>query len=200
MHKERIGKTSRPIKIPTAARLANIALYYLSRFAASEASLRRVLQNRIRRAALRDAVFAADHAKHEQLRLDIETIIAKHRKTGALNDALYAESKTSSLRRAGKSRRVIQQKLKIKGIDSQIIDRALTAKDDDAGMDSETSDLKAAHILAKRKKLGPYRVGESDADRTRKDMAAMARAGFSLATVRKVLGATLEDIEDEDFF
>ena len=200
MHKERIGKTPRPIKIPTATRLANIALYYLSRFAASEASLRRVLDNRIRRAAMRDPVFAADHAKHAQLRLDIETIIEKHRKTGALNDKLYAESKATSLRRAGKSRRVIQQKLKIKGIDNQIVDQALASKDEDAGMDSETAELKAAHILAKRKKLGPYRLGASDADRTRKEMAALARAGFSLAIVRKVLGATLEDIEEDDFF
>jgi SOS response regulatory protein OraA/RecX len=50
----------RTFKKPTPERLANAALYYLSRYAASEASLRRVLENRVRRAAMRDEAFAAD--------------------------------------------------------------------------------------------------------------------------------------------
>jgi len=194
MHKDRIRKTQRPIKIPSAQRLANIALYYLSRFAASEDSLRKVLQNRIRKAAMRDEAFAADHAKHAQLRIDIETIIDKHRKTGALNDAAYAEIKTRGLRRAGKSRRIIEQKLQLKGIGRDLIAKALTPEDSDT--DPEIAELKAAHILARRKKLGPYRAEPADADRRKKDVAAMARAGFSLNLIRKVLGGEVE----EEFF
>jgi regulatory protein len=197
MHKDHVAKVRRPVKIPSAQRLNNIALHYLSRFAASEGSLRRVLQNRIRKAAMRDAAFAADHAKQAQLRIDIETIIEKHRKTGVLNDAAYAETKTHSLRRSGKSRRVIEQKLQIKGIDKELIAKTLAAKDKES--DPETTELKAAHILARRKKLGPYRKVAADATRYQKDIAAIARAGFALSVVRKVLDLKKEDMDGDDF-
>lgn len=197
MHKNRMAKIRRPIKIPSTQRLHNIALHYLSRFAASEGSLRRVLKNRIMRASIADPAFAADHAKQAQLHIDIETIIEKHRKSGVLNDAAYAETKTHSLRRAGKSRRIIEQKLKIKGIDRELIAKTLASKDEES--DPETVELKAAHILAKRKKLGPYRVTDTDFERHKKDVAAMARAGFSLSIIRKVLDLKKEELESDDF-
>jgi regulatory protein len=185
-------KTARPVKIPSAQRLANIALHYLSRYAASEGSLRRVLQNRIRRAAMRDAVFCQDTDKQNQLRLDIETIIEKHRKTGALNDVAYAEVKTNSLRRSGKSRRAIEQKLQLKGISKPIIANALQGEDED----QEVLEMKAAITLAKKRRLGNFRVGTTDPDRHKKDIAVMARAGFSLNVIRKVLGGDFDGIDE----
>ncbi len=83
-------KRSRQIFIPTTDSLARAAFRYLGRYAASEASLRRVLVNKIRRAALFHSEFSRDAAKQAELRNDIETIIEKHRKTGALNDTAYA--------------------------------------------------------------------------------------------------------------
>lgn len=190
MHKDRMRKQPRPVKIPSASRLANIALYYLSRYAASEDSLRKVLQNRIRKAAMRDKDFAQEYDKHKQLYLDIETIIEKHRKSGVLNDTAYAEGKVLSLRRSGKSSRAIQQKLQLKGIGKQIIAEAL-----ETDGDPEEIELKAALMLAKKKRLGPYRAGETDAARHKKDIAAMARAGFSLTHIRKILGGEVPDEE-----
>lgn len=194
-HNQKHPAVRPPVKIPTAKRLANIALYYLSRFASSEDSLRKVLDNRIRRAAMRDADFQNDTKLQAQLRLAIEDIIDQHRKTGALNDAAYAEVKARSLRRTGRSQRMIEQKLKIKGIDSQLIKKVLQPEDEEE--DSEQSERQAAQILAKRKKLGPYRLTKStkktDAEIYRKDLATMARAGFSLAIARKVLGGKGEE-------
>lgn len=192
MHKDRIRKTVRPVKIPSAQRLANIALHYLSRYAASESSLRRVLQNRIRRAAMRDAAFGLDTDKQNQLRHDIETIIETHRETGALNDVAYAEIKTNSLRRSGKSQRAIEQKLQLKGISKPIIAYALQSEDED----QEILEMKAAITLAKKRRLGNFRVGTTDSNRHKKDIAVMARAGFSLSVIRKVLGGDFEGIDE----
>ena len=44
----------------------------------------------------------------------------------------------------------------------------------------------AAHALARRRKLGPYRPGERSAYRE-KDLAALARAGFSFGIAREVI-------------
>ena len=194
----------RPFRKPTPERLANAALFYLGRYAASEASLRRVLDNKIRRACLADAAFAADLAAHEVLRKAIEEIIATHRRMGVLNDAAYAEMKVYSLRRGGKSARLITQKLAQKGISTSHIEAALLPEE---GTEPREADLTAAHALAKKRGLGPYRrasgaggQGEPDKERKRavREVSTMARAGFSFDVIREVLGAqSIDEGEDE---
>ncbi len=179
-------------RIPTPDNLANVALYYLGRFAASEGSLRRVLENRVRRAAMVHPDFAADSAGQEKLREAIGRIIAQHKKSGALNDAAFADMKANSLRRAGRSQRRIAQQLRHKGIAKDLIERALSPED---GEDPESAEKKAALVFARRRKLGPYRKEPSSADQRRKDLAVMGRAGFTYDIVRQVLG---EDTDDCD--
>jgi regulatory protein len=175
-------------KIPTPQSLAAIALHYLGRYAASEASLRRVLTNRVRRAAMQHPEFAADAAQQNILRESIESIIASHKKTGVVNDATFAATKINSLRRQGRSRRAIQQKLAVKGVKSETIKDALILHDD--GSEPEETDMKAALALARRRKFGTFRKKPADDDRRRKDMAAMARAGFSMSIILKILKTT----------
>lgn len=175
-------KAARHFRPPTPESLANVALAYLSRFAASEASLRRVLENRIRRTALHNPAFAADKGAQDRLRASIAIIVEKHRKTGVLNDAAYAETKLRSLRRAGRSARMIRQKLGHAGVDRDIIARALAGAED-----ASEAELKAARQLARRRKLGLFRAGEADAARRQKDLAVLARAGFSLDIARQAL-------------
>jgi len=177
----------KPLKIPTPQSLANIALYYLGRYAASEASLRRVLTNRLRRVTMQNPEFASDVERQRALRSAIETIIETHTRTGVLNDAAFAETKVNSLRRQGRSRRVIEQKLKIKGIASETVATALMQHAD--GAELQDVELKAAMALARRRKLGPFRKSPADPDRSRKEFAALARAGFSSDIARRVLKA-----------
>lgn len=193
-------QTARPrgpkkFNIPTPQSLANIALHYLARYAASEAGLRRVLDNRIRRAALSHPDFAADHSRQQALRQEIETIIAKHRASGVLNDAAFAEMKVGSLRRAGRSRTMITQKLKQKGLSDAVIDQALQPEDD---QDANAVELRAALRLAKRRRLGPFRATPADSDQQRKDIAALARAGFTFDIIKQVLGQEVELDQDPD--
>lgn len=188
----------RIFKKPTAERLTNAALYYLSRYAASEASLRRVLQNKIRRASMRDPAFAADKEAHNVLFAAIEKIVEGHKKSGVLNDAAYAEMKVGSLRRSGKSARRITQSLAQKGVAPAHIEAALAPEE---GEEAETLELKAATALAKKKSLGPFRKGGATDDMKikTKEVAAMARAGFSFDVIKKILGAGPEDLEDQGF-
>jgi regulatory protein len=182
-------------KIPTAQSLDNIALYYLSRYAASEFSLRRVLENRLRRASRHHPEFACDDAAQDRLKAAIDTIIHKHKKTGALNDAAFAELKTAGFRRAGRSARAIQQRLARSGIASVLVKQALAKNADDE--DTEAAELKAAMIFARRRKLGNFRAAETSFERKQKDLATMARAGFALDVARKVLGKNSGDPEEE---
>ena len=182
---------------PTPTRLANAALFYLSRYAASEASLRRVLNNKIRRASMMDKDFADDKESKKNLFEEIEIIIAKHKKTGAINDKSYAEMKVASLRRSGKSARYITQSLRQKGVDSDLIERALVPEEDENPQDVERA---AAVKLARRRRLGPFRkagVGDDPKLRT-KEFATLVRAGFSFDVAKKVLGAEPEEFFDEE--
>lgn len=183
-------------KIPTPSYLANVALHYLQRYAASEASLRRVLINRIRRAAMQHPAFAADHEKQALLRDALEKIIADHKKTGVINDAAFAATKINSLRRQGRSRRVIQQKLAVKGIASETIHSAISAHEEDEN--PEAIEFKAALALARRRKVGPFRKNpqESDQDRRRKEMAILARGGYAMGVIFQVLNLSSDDYEE----
>lgn len=191
----------RKYKKPTPDRLANIALYYLSRYAASEASLRRVLENRIRKAMMQDEDLAADQTQQQKLKQAIDDIVGRHKKSGAIDDAAYAETKVRSLRRSGGSNRKIALKLQQKGIAADLIDLALLKAQEE---DPDFTESKAALAFAKRRRLGPYRSKltwermneEKRAKSKDKDYAAMARAGFSFDIIRNVL----DDQEEEDSY
>ncbi len=178
-------------KIPNPQSLANAALHYLGRYAASEASLRQVLKNRLRRAALQHPDFAEDHERIAALKGTIEQLIEKYKKLGVLNDAALAEAKVKSLRREGRSRRAIIQKLGMKGIPGSIVKSALENNAEE--LPPQEAEEKAALTFARRRKMGPFRKLPADADLRRKDLAAMARAGFSLDVARRVLNTQIMD-------
>ena len=188
-------KTSkkRVFKKLTPERLANAALVYLGRYAASEASLRRVLENKIKRAALCDKDFAADHESQQKLYESIDQIVAHHIKNGIINDREFAAMKVASMQRSGKSSRRIAQNLAQKGIDSSLIEDALAPEEGD---DPAEMELKAARAHARKRRLGPYRKGGASDDPKikSKEVASLARAGFSFDVAKQVLGELPEDI------
>jgi regulatory protein len=182
-------KKTRPVKTPTPQYLHNAALYYLGRYAASSKGLQRVLENKIRRAAMRDPDFAADKTRHEMLRRAITDLIAKFTAHGLLNDKAFTEMKVTSLRRQGRSARIIQQKLQAKGIDNSASATALEHYDND----HDNAELQAALRLAKKKRLGKFRTVTAKPDQMRKDIATLARAGFSFAIIKQVLDSAFNE-------
>lgn len=181
-------------RIPTPEYLSRVALHYLERYAASEASLRRVLNNRIKRAEMCHPEFAADFESKRKLAEAIDTLVAQHKKSGVINDAAFAEMKVNSLRRNGRSARAITQRLYHKGIAADLIEQALAPEDE--AQDAAELDLKAARIFAKKRGMGPWLKKEATPELLRKHVAAMARAGFAFNIIKEALDTDVETVDD----
>lgn len=176
---KRPSRTRRAPKKPTAARLENIALHHLSRFAATRAELTRVLKRRVERAIRADLI-----EREEALKL-VEATVTKVAAVGYLDDTAIARAKASSMRQSGRSKRAISQKLAAKGVSRDDTETAMASVD---GEDAN-AELRAATIFAARKKVGPYRNGKHDATAMKRDLATLARGGFSYAVARTVAEA-----------
>ncbi|WP_145733177.1 regulatory protein RecX [Nitrospirillum pindoramense] len=169
----------------SAAYLERAALHYLERFAASTASLRRVLMRKVEMSA---AAHGTDRTQGAEW---VEALIARYQQSGLLNDRVYAEGRVASLHRRGGSTRTIRQKLAAKGVDAGLVDAALDELD---GAEEGSTDLRAAHAYARRRRLGPFRAGEEErAAKRDKDMATLARAGFDFDTAARVIDAADPD-------
>ena len=161
------------------AGLEKAAAFYLERYSSSRENLRRVLMRRVAKASRDDDTTA------EEGRALVEALVARYVAAGLLDDARYAEARASGLARGGASRFKICGKLMQKGVARDEIDRAIETLDERG----EGSEIKAAAALIRRKRLGPYRNPGDRADHRQKDLAAVARAGFALDLVRKLLRA-----------
>jgi regulatory protein len=160
----------------TPATLAEAALLYLSRYATSSGNLRRVLSRKV----IRSAAYYGDDAA--ALSAVIEELVAHHARTGAVNDALYAESQIRKQRQRGRSARLIVQSLGAKGVPADIVEEACDT------LREEEGDLVAAVRLAKRKRLGPFRTG-GRAEHRHRDLGALGRAGFDYHLAARVIDA-----------
>lgn len=156
-----------PPKAPDAAYLERAALYYLERFAASSKQLETVLKRKIMRRC------KARGESPEAYFENILPLIARYQESGLLDDTRYAAAKISLLRRKGTSARMINAKLAQKGVPKDLIQAELEA--------DETTELEAARNMVSRKKLG------QDPVKRDKDMATLARAGFSYAVAKLAL-------------
>ena len=145
----------------TPQRLKNIALYYLERFDASSEKLRSVLMRRVQK-----AVFSGDEVSPD-VRQWIDEIVDEMKRLNYVNDQRYCENKIRQYLNAGKSNRYIISKLTEAGINPEVV-RSFLPNDE----------LEQAQIFARKKHLGKD---------FQKDLAKLARAGFSYDIAQKVL-------------
>jgi regulatory protein len=166
--------------------LEKIAVRYLARYSASEATLKTTLiKNLSRRGYLSNSTFDnKDIDPH--LNSLLEDIIVRFRKQGALNDKNYAETKFLIYRRMGRSRHIIQQLLLKKGIDQTVI-KTIMAFENERADNSDKQEFEAALIFAKRRRLGPYQKQNAKINDPRKDIGKLMRAGFSIEIARQVM-------------
>lgn len=167
--------------------LENYARFYLERYASSAENLRRVLYRRVWKSC---AHHGTDQAEAEGW---VDALVVRFAAAGLVDDTLYAQGRARSLARRGVPPGVIRRRLQAKGVDPAAIDGALTMLVEEM----PDPELAAAVAYARRRRFGPWRkqrIGatETRADRREKDLAAMARAGFSLDVARRVI-----DAEDE---
>ncbi len=174
----------------TASYLENSAAHYLGRFATSTAHLRQLMMQKVQRSVMHHGTDADEGAKF------VETIIEKFERLGFLNDQTYGEMRARSLYAKGTPVRGIRYKLQQKGLSEDVIDSALAALAEE--VEVRDLDLSAALRLAQRRRLGPYLSDDREVRdaRREKDMAVMARAGFSYDVVCQVLDAdSIEELE-----
>ncbi len=172
----------RPPRALTAQRLNAIALRHLERYASSAENLRRVLQRRVDKAArLHDDPGQAMNSGETQVW--IEELIGRFVDIGLLNDRLYAQNRARALLAQGVSTYLIRLKLREKGLCVDDIEAALERLFTEHG----EPDMIAAVKRAKRRRLGPYGDPAKRRERYDRDMAALARAGFSYAVAKRVI-------------
>lgn len=174
-------------KVPrkaTAKYLGNVARFYLERYATTEQGLRQYLLRKVN-------LSAREHDTNPQEGIVIiDDLIKKFLALNYLNDERYAEGRSGSLHRKGKSLRAIRQDLKIKSVPEDLISKAVDLIQEE----STNPDLEAAISYARRRRMGPYRLEEAREERRDRDLAALGRQGFSYAIAERVILA--EDIED----
>lgn len=143
--------------------LRRAALHYVERFGTSAQNLARVLERKAKRRAQVRAL------TEDEMRM-VASTVATAISAGVVDDAAYARSKAGGLIRRGASERTILSKLRQKGVDADTAKASLP----EGGIDEAAQ----ARRLAQRKRLGPYR-DKPDPDKRQRDIASLARAGFS---------------------
>ena len=177
---EKKEKKRRPTPPLSTSWLQAEAVRYLQRWPASEERVRRVLWKRVKRA---QSFHGGTNAEAAPM---VEAVIESLKKNKFVDDGRYARLWVDSLRRRGTSRRMIFKKLREKGVAQEDIAAAIEHHEPEEGGDPE---YESAVAYAKRRRLGPYRVPLDDSwERKRKDLASMARAGFSYGIAQSVLG------------
>jgi regulatory protein len=170
----------------TKQRLRNIAKFHVERFATTSSHLRRVLLRRAERAR---RVHGGDAG---EIALWVDEVVTALVSSGAVDDARYAAGRAITLRRLGKSPGKIRMALVAKGIDRHVVDEVLA--DTALTVGGADAALQAATDYARRRRLGPFRPQSQEPEERRKqsvkDMAALARAGFSYDIAKRVMAMT----------
>jgi len=163
------------------ARLEELALAYVARFATSAAKLQRYLARK-----LRERGWAGGAEP------DIAAIVARHTELGYVDDAAYARAKAGGLLRRGYGPRRVNEALGAAGIGQAI-------REDLAP--GEGARRHAALALARKRRFGPFgltgRQGAEWLKQREKQIAAMLRAGHMLGDARELVDAPSEQAAEQ---
>ena len=170
----------KPPRRITADYLQRAAMYYLERYSAPAAQLRRVLARKVAMSCR----FHGDDPTGFIAMLD--DVVARCVSSGLVDDRRFAEARAASLRRKGQSSRAVAARLAAKGVTRDLAEQA--------GSNSAEDEMAAARIAARRKRLGPWSRGDRAANR-QKDLAALARAGFAMTIARAIIDSAGDEEE-----
>lgn len=171
-------------------RLENKALHYLGRYSASTARLELILRKFAKR--------KIGEIDHQQLSRCIQEVNAKMTEYGYIDDARHIRNHLRLARMNGQSQRSVIAKLKSQGLEITEIERHIeaifkTENEDAAQVDTAEIELLAALNFIKKKRLGCYGDALLTKDERHKQLARLARRGFSYAVSSKAL-----DIEQQE--
>lgn len=165
--KARHERQPRPLN---AAKLEELALAYVARFATSAGKLSAYLARKVR-----------ERGWEDEREPDIAALAEKMVRAGYVDDAVYARAKGSGLLRRGYGARRIDQALRAAGIGEE---------EREAASGSERARREAALAMARKRGFGPFDRNPPDPIRREKQIAAMLRAGHPLDSARALVDAT----------
>lgn len=169
-------KVSRPLE---PARFEEMALAYVARFATSKAKLAAYLTRKLReRGWVEDGGPPPDPA----------AVAERFVQLGYIDDGAYARMKSGGLQRRGYGGRRIAQALHAAGIGETHREQALPSPDEA---------YRAALVMARKRRFGPWSAEVPDRARREKQVAAMLRAGHALDIVRNIVDAASEEAAEE---
>jgi regulatory protein len=153
------------------ARLQELALRYVGKYATTRAKLRAYLARKIRERGW--------DGPHEP---DLEALAGRFAELGYIDDAAFALSKSRALSGRGYGKRRLAEKLRESGVGEDDSRDAFDAADAEA--------VDAALRFARRRRMGPFAAKAVDRAEREKWIAAMVRAGHGFGLARAI--ASLE--------
>jgi len=166
----------------SSAWLQRSALHYVQRYPASVQRVRQVMVRRIER-KLRER-----EGDRTLLLEELEEVLEALQRGGHLDDQRQAGLWLDTWHRKGLSARGMRAKLAEKGVPPVVVAQALGEFFDRADDPEGGLELEAANNYARRRRLGPYRRHlEQREERRQRDLAALARQGFSFDIARQVI-------------
>lgn len=159
-----------------AGRLEELALAYVARFATSAAKLEAYLRRKLR-----------ERGWEDESGPDPGALVERYVELGYVDDEAFARARAGGLLRRGYGARRVDQALGAAGIGTEIREtlRAGAAEQ-----------RRAALTLARKRGFGPFGVERPDRSGREKQIAAMLRAGHSIASARALVDAdSVEEAE-----
>ena len=173
----------------TQGYLQRAAYRYLERYATTEANLVFILKRKSERFLTRNE---GSDLKIEHISQWIKEIVGNCVKNGLVNDKLYAEARIKVFFNAGNSLPIIRNKLRAKGVCTNIINDLIAR----IKLDNPDVNFKSCIKYARKRRFGPYRVKLTKEGSNKKEQASMARAGFSYTETKRVLSASQETLDN----
>jgi regulatory protein len=178
-------RTKRPLN---AAKLDELALAYVARFATSSGKLARYLSRKVA-----ESKWIDERSSEEA----IQAAVNRMEEMRYLDDSQYARMRGGAMMRRGLGPARVRAQLRFDGIsaeNSQEALDALTGDGDDAGDDmdwgraSTDGATQAAIRFAQRRRFGPFSVAAAEDRAVReKQVAAFIRAGHGMNLARRIL-------------
>jgi len=166
----RPARTRRIPKPLDSARLEEIALAYVARFATSAGKFERYLRRKLR-----------ERGWEDEGDPPVSALVARYVECGYIDDEAFARAKSGSLLRRGYGARRVRQVLGEAGIAEDLRDRVRPGEAQARG---------AALALARKRRFGPFGGGGlPDRPAREKQIAAMLRAGHALDSARQMVDA-----------
>ena len=167
----------------TVEEMRNFAFNYIEKFAPSKQQLKTYLLKKYLKSKI-------PSVKKSNINDLIDIVVEDLEKSKFINDKFYSESKAKSLIQRGSSINKIRKYLFSKGVGEKYIKNTI----EKIQTNNDDQDFFSAVKICKKKRIGPNRDEANRELFYKKDIAILARNGFSFETSKRVM-----DLEKEDY-